>query len=118
MTSDLISRIDPKKLEVWDIYLQSLPAYWDIYKKYKKSAKDLLIFAAKNLIHSESDEEFNVYINDTIYSPFLDTIKLNSFCKLINFGDLTCKGYPIFTECFDYIAENIQDLVDTYLLTH
>ncbi len=110
----IIAGINPKKLIIWDEYLNNNPVYKSIYKK-KISALDIIVAGAMNLDFNESGSDFMIYINRNIYTPGLDRVKLETLCKLINFGDLNNKGYPIFTDTFDYFAESIHDYIDRYL---
>lgn len=110
----LIATIEDKKLIVWDEFFNNNPVYISIYKK-KISTRDIIIAGANNLDYTKSESNFIITINNNIFTPGLDRIKLQSICKLINFGNLEIKGYPIFTDTFDYFAESIQDYVDRYL---
>ena len=110
----ILVNINPKKLINWDKYLNENNVYKSIYKK-KISARDVIVAGAMNLDFSKSESKFMIYINHNIFTPGLDRVKLETICKLINFGDLQNKGYPIFTDTFDYFAESIQDYVDRYL---
>ncbi|MBO5712066.1 MAG: hypothetical protein J6R47_04440 [Acholeplasmatales bacterium] len=111
----IITDINPKKLINWDNYFNQNNVYKSIYKK-RISTLDIIIAGANNLDFSKSESNFMVNINHNIYTPGLDRVKIATVCKLINFGDLENKGYPIFTDTFDYFAENIQTYVDRYLL--
>ena len=110
----ILVNINPKKLINWDKYLNENNVYKSIYKK-KISARDIIVAGAMNLDFSKSESKFMIYINHNTFTPGLDRVKLETICKLINFGDLQNKGYPIFTDTFDYFAESIQDYVDRYL---
>ena len=109
----ILADLDLKKLIVWDKYLNENNVYKSIYKK-QINTQDIIIAGAMNLDFSKSESNFMIYINRNIFTPGLDRIKLESICKLINFGDLGIKGYPIFTNTFDYFAESIQDYIDSY----
>lgn len=110
----LIATIEDKKLIVWDEFFNNNPVYISIYKK-RISTRDIIIAGANNLDYIKSESNFIITINNNVFTPGLDRIKLQSICKLINFGNLDIKGYPIFTGTFDYFAESIQDYVDRYL---
>ena len=110
----ILADLDLKKLIVWDKYLNENNVYKSIYKK-QINTRDIIVAGAMNLDFSKSESNFMIYINRNIFTPGLDRIKLESICKLINFGDLRIKGYPIFTDTFDYFAESIQDYIDSYL---
>ena len=110
----ILADLDLKKLIVWDKYLNENNVYKSIYKK-QINTRDIIVAGAMNLDFSKSESNFMIYINRNIFTPGLDRIKLEAICKLINFGDLGIKGYPIFTNTFDYFAESIQDYIDSYL---
>lgn len=110
----ILSDIDSKKLINWDKYFNNNNVYKSIYKK-KISSLDIVTAGAVNLDFTKSESNFLIFVNRNISAPGLDRIKLETVCKLINFGDLETKGYPIFTDTFEYFAKNIQDYVDRYL---
>lgn len=111
----IISDIDCKKLIKWDEYFNTNNVYKSIYKK-KLYTRDLITAGATNLDFTKSESTFTIFVNRNVFTPGLDRIKLETVCKLINFGDLEIKGYSIFTDTFDYFADNIQIYVDRYLL--
>ena len=41
----------------------------------------------------------------------VDNIRLNSIIKLITFGNLEIKPYNIWTESFEYIKSNIDEII-------
>ena len=41
--------------------------------------------------------------------------KFISIINTINYGTLTLAPYPIYTETFNYFAQNIEEYLDTYL---
>ena len=110
----IISDIDPKKLIAWDEFLNSYPEYKSIYKK-RISALDVITAGAMNLDYSSSASNIYIFINRNIFMPGLDRIKVESICKLINFGNQESSGYPIFTNTFEYFAKNISTYIDRYL---
>lgn len=106
-----------KKLEHWDVYFNSETVYKSIYKK-RIFTKDIITAGISNLHYLLTDDGFFISINPNIYTPGLDRIKLISLCKLINFGNQQILGYPIFTDIFQEIADNINDYVEKYLNTY
>jgi hypothetical protein len=45
----------------------------------------------------------------------LDRVRIETLCRLINYGNSSVKGYPIFTDTFNQVALNIKLYVDEYL---
>lgn len=67
------------------------------------------------LIYQIIDDTFIIIrFNPNLY--IVNNIKVETLVKLINFGDLEHKGYPIFTETFTSIASEISDYVTLYKL--
>lgn len=60
----------------------------------------------------------NVYIieisSDTIYPHYL--VKLSTLCKLLNYGNVNIKGYPIYTEAFTRVKSNLRGYYKQYLM--
>lgn len=110
----IIADIDPKKLENWDNFFNNQSMYKSIYKK-KISAIDLISAGASNLDYRISDSKFQILLNPNIYASGLDRIKVDTICRLINYGNRDLAGYPIFTDTFNYFAENIDLYVSRYL---
>lgn len=110
----ILLSLNMQKLLAWDEYLNNNPVYKSIYKK-KISTRDLIIAGSMNLIFTQSANAWSIFINPNTYAPGLDRVKLSSICKLINFGNFEIRNYPIFTDTFDYFAENIATYIDRYL---
>ena len=49
----------------------------------------------------------NLFMNNSV-------AKLVDICNLINFGNLNCYAYPVFTQMFDYIREDFYMLYRFY----
>ena len=109
-------QLKPDKLKRWDSYLNSVSAFTSIYKK-KLLARDIILAGSVNLIFTEAEDAYEIFINPNINTPGLDRVKLITLCKLINFGNREQSSYPIFTEVFNEISDNIQEYVDTWLFS-
>lgn len=110
----VLADINEAKLVKWDLYFNNNSHFRSIYKK-KLSTKDFIIAGAINLDYIKSESSFIIRINNNYYTPGLDRVKLMSICKLINFGNTEVNGYPIFTDTFEYFAQNIQAYVEEYI---
>lgn len=110
----ILADVNLKKLENWDNFFNNQPMYKSIYKK-KILTSDIISAGASNLDYVKSESNFWIRINPNIYTPGLDRVKLDVICKLINYGNRDLVGYPIFTDTFEYFAENIDEYVDRYL---
>jgi len=77
------------------------------------NAYELCIIAMYNLITKQESENYIIKINPNAIYPGT-YLKLVDLCKLINFGNLGIKGYPIFTEIFRKVENNIVNLYEKY----
>lgn len=106
--------IDDNKLKRWDKFFEDAPQYKSIYKK-KILTKDILVTGIRNLVCQQSSSFLSIRIDNNKFVPGLDRVKVDSICKLINYGNQDIKGYPIFTDTFEHFAASIHDYVDEYL---
>jgi hypothetical protein len=68
----------------------------------------------RNLIVTSGKDSYSIHVNDTILFDMENKIKLSSMCKLINYGTLSVRGYPIIIELFTYYANNLDKLLKYY----
>lgn len=79
------------------------------------NAQSILISATQNLVIQTYKEITAIQINENIF--FKDSkIKLIDLCKLLNYGTLDIPGTGIFSDTFDYIATNINQIYLNYIL--
>lgn len=109
-----ILAIDENKLKRWDKFFEESDEYKSIYRK-KILTKDILIVGIRNLICRKFPQKLIIHINNNLFVPGLDRVRIETVCKLINFGNTEIKGYPIFTEVFGEVADNIHDYINEYL---
>lgn len=113
--SKLISNIDQYKLERWDNYLTNSKSLKRLYTQEYK-AENIILFAANNLVCDGADGEITIHFNNTKLIPGFDRLLLNTLIKTVNYGTLDTKGCPIFTETFNYFAQNIDSYVRLYYM--
>lgn len=106
--------IDERKLKKWDKFFENSSEYKSIYKK-KIVTKELIVIGVRNLVCFRSPIHLSIHIDTNQFVPGLDRVRIHSVCKLINYGNQEIKGYPIFTDTFEYFASNIDDYVDQYM---
>lgn len=106
--------IDERKLKKWDNFFEKSSEYKSIYKK-KIVTKELIITGMRNLVCFKSPVCLSIQIDKNQFVPGLDRVKIDSVCKLINYGNQDIKGYSIFTDTFEHFASNINEYVDKYM---
>mgnify|MGYP003296518528 CR=1 FL=1 len=108
------AKLNPKKLEKWDEYLNTSD---DIPRLYNipLSSKKILTEGIDNLTYHTLPQKYVIQIDSNKLVFGLNLTKLESICKLINYGNSSMTGYPIFTELFSEIEENFSQYIDRYV---
>ena len=110
----ILSDLNIKKLDIWTNYINEQQIYKSIYKK-KVNCLDVILAGIYNLIYKYTFDGFVIMINPNINLPGFDRVKIASICKLINYGNQDISGYHIFTDIFEYFANNINEYLKIYL---
>ena len=110
-----IGRIDRKKLINWDLYFNSFSKLTNNFKK-NISSYEIIISGIYNLIYVKREREVVIKIDPSQKLPGINA-KINILCNTINNGNLIVKGYPIFTDLFTYISNNLDSIHLLYELT-
>lgn len=108
------AHLNSKKLEPFDIFINENPKYQSIFKKHI-SAYDICVATLYNISVLRFGENIVLKIDENAVIPNTNR-KLIELCKLINEGNLVLKAYPIFTEIFDYVKNNIEEIYIEYAL--
>ena len=93
--------------------LESFSQYMDI--TINIPVETFLTKVLEAIVYTIDDEAISIHIDRNTY--LVGNIKLETLCRAINFGNTTQKGYPIFTDVFSKIANNINEYVTLYKLT-
>lgn len=109
----LISSINSNKLITWNEFINNTDVLDRLYNS-SYSAEAIIIYASKHLKCNSSNGKIIIGIDDNILVPGFDRLKLKTICKLINYGTTDIKGYPIFSDTFNYFKDNILDYVRMY----
>ena len=108
------SHLEYKKLEPFDIFINEMQKYQSIFKKHI-SAYDICISVLYNVIVLRFGKNIVLKIDENAVIPNTNR-KLIELCKLINEGNLVLKAYPIFTDIFNYVKNNIEEIYIEYVL--
>lgn len=112
----LISNISKYKgLVNWDKYLTKSSTLDRLYDMNYHSS-DIVVFAAKNLVCTGTDGEITIHFDYNKFVPGFNKLKLDTIIKTINYGTRDTKACPIFTDSFDYFAEDIETYVRQYYM--
>ena len=102
----ILHEADTKKLAAFDKYLiRTLDL--------GISAARIVVTATDNLKYIKTNKTYTIEIDNNVYLVNKKA-KLYDMCKLINFGNLSIKGYPIFTDTFEHFKHNLNDYISMY----
>jgi len=108
----LIDHSRSQKFSSLDMYLNKIPKYKTKFRK-SLTCHDIVICGAYNLVYRKYGKKYIITINENQKLFGLDA-KLYDMCKLINYGTLEIDGYPIFTDAFNYVQDNLEMLYFRY----
>lgn len=110
----LLSNLNKKKLQVWDEYLNSSNILNTESGDKKISSLSVFQEISNNFILQKfEDNLYELKIDENTKAKDID-IKLSNVCRLINFGNVEMRGYPIITDTLNYISDNINMLYMLY----
>lgn len=104
--------IDGRKLTYIDNYINNTPKYKSIFRKTINS-REVLIAYLNNLGVTKYWDRVVIESNPNILIPN-STAKISNVVRLITYGTLNLKGYPIINKIFDYFSDKIEVLFDMY----
>ena len=107
-------KLDTKKLIKWDEYLNNAEEFKTIYSK-PISSKEILTNGINNLVCDTPPLKLIIHINRNMFVSGLDRVKLETICKLINYGNTSITGYPILLNLFKEVESNIDNYIDMYV---
>ena len=107
-----IGAIDSRKLSTINNYINTTPKYKSIFKK-SFNAKEIIIAFLYNLeVHKYWDR---VIIESNINKIVPNSsAKIYNVVKLITFGTLNLKGYPVILYVFNYFEEHLDEFFEMY----
>lgn len=102
------------RLSLWDKYITESKVLDKLYTSKKYNAKDIIIFAAKNLECIGVDGTIQIRINPNKMTPGFNQTRADLLAKMINYGTLDCAACPVFTDAFESVADNIDMYIRMY----
>lgn len=110
----ILLRINPKKLKKWDKYFNDSEQYRSISGSDIK-AEQIVLAGIDALQCVGTEGKLSIRIRPNQFVPNLDRVVIDTTCKLINYGNVSIQGYPIFSDTFTNISENIDEYIDMYV---
>lgn len=108
----IIDSIDDKKLEVWNAYFKVTDEF-KLPPKVTLDAKSILITGANNLKVLRFANSYQMMI-DSDRKVYNTSIRLDTLCKLITYGNAVIKGYPVITDAAKIVRNTLYNIVQEY----
>lgn len=103
---DDLNWIDMSRVAVWDSYLKTVfnkasivPNTLDVLKKY----------FANQVISILSESECYITVDPNII--YTNNYTIDSLARLINYGNLSIQGYPLFDEVYQFVLDNLEKII-------
>ena len=103
----LVEHIDRNKEKAWNQFFNSSNELSGV------TLKQVVGESLKYLTVTEYQYSFEITIK-TEEKLRGTNAKLYEVCKLINYGNLSIIGYPIYTDAFHYFEKHLSDYMDKY----
>lgn len=109
----MMNTIDKRKLVPWDTYFNKSLEF-NNYRSGIVHTYSALNIATSYLVIKDIPEGKLIQFNENVQHPNFNQLKVIQFCKLINYGNQTINGYPLFTDAFKHFANCFDMYLDKY----
>ena len=109
----LKNSINKDKLINWDNYLNSERVSKRLGFNRKMSTLSILLAGSYNLKVVTNNVESRIEIDSNSIIPNSNA-KFINILKLINYGNLSLSGYPIYEDTFNLLADNADELFNEF----
>ena len=112
----LLSYIKPRKLQrLKQHIINDNPFELSLKELNALNIDSVLIYGIKHLRYKEVKSHYIFYIDANLIVKNTNNLKVSTLCKLINYGDLKVRGYPIFSNTFKFVAANVTRYYAQYI---
>lgn len=99
--------LDKNKLSIWQDWLDM------VFEQIDFNIFEILDICISNLIFRKQQSNYIISINSNINIPETSA-KFIDIARAVNYGVLGYSAYPIFSDLFDYFAENFFEYKEKY----
>lgn len=110
-----IQHLDKIQLNRFDIYLEKNKDRFTKELKRHFKAYDLLITTIYNLSVEKQGKDAVIRLDSNQIIPFT-SLTIDKFARLINDGNQSIAGYPIFDSVFKYFAQHLEEYYTVFTL--
>ena len=111
---ELLYKIKKNKIIPLSNYINSFDnPFKNILNKNNISFYDLIVYGINNLIYIKTKKGYIITINPYKYLPYCK-IPIKSFCKLLNNGVFGISGYPLLSNHFNMVKDNLTEYYKDY----
>lgn len=108
-----INHVNPEKILIVQNYVDNNSKYKSIYVK-RIDVYSILEYLVSHLVVEKSSKWMSIIKLDDQSTVYGLNIKLIDILKLVNFGNMELKPYPIFTKMFSVFQKDIDVLYLQY----
>ncbi len=116
LRSRIISRflalLDSRKLQRWQSFFDTTDTLVLLYSKL--DVERTLRYGIRFLRVTKLPDKIVIYLDKNQLVPGLDRVKLESFFRLITYGNSSIAGYPLFITNLQHFVDNINHYVELY----
>ena len=116
LRSRIISRflalLDSRKLQRWQSFFDTTDTLVLLYSKL--DVERTLRYGIRFLRVKKLPDKVVIYLDRNQLVPGLDRVKLESFFRLITYGNSSISGYPLLITNLQHFVDNINHYVELY----
>ena len=112
----IISQIDNKRIHIFNDIVNDNQIFNEVNPniKVKFDVRKAIILALNSMRYRRIKNVYIIDIGNNILFPHYQ-VKLDTVCRLLNYGNTQIKGYPIFSQVFNDIRKNLKQYYQEYL---
>lgn len=80
----------------------------------RPTAQQIIVAGLNNFQFKRTNSKLIIQINPSIKVPQVNSMLLETACKIIDQGNLELTPFPIFTYVFNYVKDNLLDIYSDY----
>lgn len=112
----IILQIDNKRIHIFNDIVNDNEIFNKVNPNInvKFDVRKAIILALNSMRYRRIKNVYIIDIGNNILFPNYQ-VKLDTVCRLLNYGNTQIKGYPIFTQVFNDIRKNLVQYYQEYL---
>lgn len=110
----ILNNINESKLDLFNNYFKEQKFFKPINNKQKFDVRKLILLSINNITYRKLNNVYIIEIKNNVTFPGY-TVNINTLCRLLNYGNVNIKGYPLYTDSFKTIKANLKTFYGKYV---